>query len=322
MIEEQHIDCHQRRRHPGGEDPLRADLRDAQRRLRAPATGAISPAARRSTWARPSASSRRSRSASRARSSPCAPSTSAARRRSPTVLHRVELRGHGQDAQPQRGPQLGRRPHRDGPQHRGRRRRRRTGPSARCTASSTAPASRSTRATRSSAASASPSGTPIPVPILTEVDGTVGYEDLVDGMTITETTDESTGITKRVVIDWRASPHVGSASGDRDQGTDGKIEARARRRRPLRSCRSTRSSRSIRAPVSSGDVLARVSTESAKTRDITGGLPRVAELFEARRPKDAAIIAEKSGVDRFGRTTRTSAGSRSPLTTAPTRSST
>ena len=50
-----------------------------------------------------------------------------------------------------------------------------------------------------------------------------------------------------------------------------------------------------------GDVLARVSTESAKTRDITGGLPRVAELFEARRPKDAAIIAEKSGTIQFGR---------------------
>ena len=59
-----------------------------------------------------------------------------------------------------------------------------------------------------------------------------------------------------------------------------------------------------------GDVLARIPTESAKTRDITGGLPRVAELFEARRPKDAAIIAEISGTVQFGRTTRTSAGSR------------
>jgi DNA-directed RNA polymerase subunit beta' len=52
--------------------------------------------------------------------------------------------------------------------------------------------------------------------------------------------------------------------------------------------------------VKAGDVLARVSTDSAKTRDITGGLPRVAELFEARRPKDAAIIAEKAGVIGFG----------------------
>ena len=75
---------HQRGRHPGGEDPLGADLRDRRTASAASATGAISRAARRSTWARRSASSRRSRSASRAPSSPCAPSTSAARRRSPT----------------------------------------------------------------------------------------------------------------------------------------------------------------------------------------------------------------------------------------------
>ena len=81
-------------------------------------------------------------------------------------------------------------------------RRRRSG---RCTASSTARASRWTRATRSSAASASPSGIPIRRPIVTEVDGMVGYEDLVEGASITETVDESTGITKRVVIDWRTS---------------------------------------------------------------------------------------------------------------------
>ena len=53
--------------------------------------------------------------------------------------------------------------------------------------------------------------------------------------------------------------------------------------------------------VSAGDVIARIPTESAKTRDITGGLPRVAELFEARRPKEAAIIAETSGTVRFGK---------------------
>src|SRR5206468_5362465 len=57
----------------------------------------------------------------------------------------------------------------------------------------------------------------------------------------------------------------------------------------------------VRAKVKPGDILARISTESAKTRDITGGLPRVAELFEARKPKDAAIIAEISGTIRFGR---------------------
>src|SRR5689334_24590182 len=55
------------------------------------------------------------------------------------------------------------------------------------------------------------------------------------------------------------------------------------------------------AHVKAGDVIARIPTESAKTRDITGGLPRVAELFEARRPKEAAIIAEISGTIRFGK---------------------
>ncbi len=68
------------------------------------------------------------------------------------------------------------------------------------------------------------------------------------------------------------------------------------------SSRSTPSSRSIRARiVKAGDVIARIPTESAKTRDITGGLPRVAELFEARRPKESAIIAETSGTIRFGK---------------------
>ena len=57
----------------------------------------------------------------------------------------------------------------------------------------------------------------------------------------------------------------------------------------------------VGAKVKTGDILARISTESAKTRDITGGLPRVAELFEARKPKDAAIIAEIAGTIRFGR---------------------
>ncbi len=71
---------------------------------------------------------------------------------------------------------------------------------------------------------------------------------------------------------------------------------------PATSSRSTRSSRSIRAArCKAGDAIARVPTEGAKTRDITGGLPRVAELFEARKPKDAAIIAEISGTVRFGR---------------------
>ena len=140
-------------------------------------------------------------------------------------------------------------------------------------------------------------------PILAEVDGNVGYEDLVDGMSITETTDEATGISKRVVIDWRGSARTSDLKPALTvHGPDGKIARLARGGDaryilPVDGIISVEPGASIKA----GDVLARVSTDSAKTRDITGGLPRVAELFEARRPKDAAIIAEKAGVIGFGK---------------------
>jgi DNA-directed RNA polymerase subunit beta' len=140
-------------------------------------------------------------------------------------------------------------------------------------------------------------------PILTEVDGTVAYEDLVDGQSMTETMDESTGIAKRVVIDWRGSARTSDlrpAIAIHDRGHKVAKLARggdARWLLPVDAIIAVDPGAKVKA----GDVLARISTESAKTRDITGGLPRVAELFEARRPKDAAIIAEKSGTIQFGR---------------------
>src|SRR5215203_1171177 len=140
-------------------------------------------------------------------------------------------------------------------------------------------------------------------PILTEVDGAVAYEDLVDGQSMTETTDESTGIAKRVVIDWRGSSRTSDlrpAMVIHDKsGKVGKLGrgGEARWLLPVDAIVAADPGAKVKA----GDVLARISTESAKTRDITGGLPRVAELFEARRPKDAAIIAEKSGTIQFGR---------------------
>ncbi|MFL4991793.1 MAG: DNA-directed RNA polymerase subunit beta', partial [Microvirga sp.] len=140
-------------------------------------------------------------------------------------------------------------------------------------------------------------------PILTEIDGTVGYEDLVDGASMIESMDESTGIAKRVVIDWRGSPRTADLRpAVVIQGAGGKVAkvARggdARYLLPVDAILAADPGSKVKA----GDILARVSTESAKTRDITGGLPRVAELFEARRPKDAAIIAEKSGTIQFGR---------------------
>jgi DNA-directed RNA polymerase subunit beta' len=140
-------------------------------------------------------------------------------------------------------------------------------------------------------------------PILTEVEGTIGFEDLVEGQSISETLDESTGIAKRVVIDWRTT---GRGADLRPaivvKGKDGKVLKLARGG-DARYMLSVDGILSVDAgaKVKAGDILARVSTESAKTRDITGGLPRVAELFEARKPKDAAIIAEIAGTIRFGR---------------------
>src|SRR5215217_4587356 len=140
-------------------------------------------------------------------------------------------------------------------------------------------------------------------PILTEVDGTVGYEDLVDGASMIESMDEATGIAKRVVIDWRGSARTADLRPavvvEGKGGKPAKLArgGDARYLLPVDAILAGQPGAKVKA----GDVLARVSTESAKTRDITGGLPRVAELFEARRPKDAAIIAEKSGTIQFGR---------------------
>jgi DNA-directed RNA polymerase subunit beta' len=140
-------------------------------------------------------------------------------------------------------------------------------------------------------------------PILTEVDGTVDFEDLVEGQSMAETLDESTGIAKRVVTDWRTS----NRSQDLRpsiviKGKDGKVLKLARGG-DARYALAIDAILSVDAGehVKAGDVIARIPTESAKTRDITGGLPRVAELFEARRPKEAAVIAEVNGTVRFGR---------------------
>ena len=139
-------------------------------------------------------------------------------------------------------------------------------------------------------------------PILTEVDGVIGFEDLVENQSMAETLDESTGIAKRVVLDWRTSGRGQDLRPAMVIKKDNKI-AKLSRGGEARYQLAVDAIISVDpgAKVKSGDVIARIPTESAKTRDITGGLPRVAELFEARRPKEAAIIAEISGTIRFGR---------------------
>jgi DNA-directed RNA polymerase subunit beta' len=139
-------------------------------------------------------------------------------------------------------------------------------------------------------------------PILTEVGGTIRYEDLVEGLSVKEETDEATGIAQRVVSDWRASPRgsdlrpaLGIINGESyarlASGSD------ARSLLPVGAILSVANGDEVKP----GEIIARVPTEGAKTRDITGGLPRVAELFEARRPKDCAVIAEMDGRVEFGR---------------------
>ncbi len=140
-------------------------------------------------------------------------------------------------------------------------------------------------------------------PILSEVDGVVDYEDLVEGLSVNEQTDEITNITKRVIIDWRAHPKGNvlkpSLCVKDKKGKLLKLP-RGGEARYLMSVEAILTAEPGQ-PIKAGDELARIPLESAKTRDITGGLPRVAELFEARRPKDHAIIAEMSGTVAFGR---------------------
>jgi len=138
---------------------------------------------------------------------------------------------------------------------------------------------------------------PFTMPVITENPGIVKYVDLLDGKTLTEQVDEATGITQRVVTEYRAAAK--SKEDLRPRLTlldDGSGEAG----RYMLAAGATLSIEDG-ATVFAGDVLARVSREAAKTRDITGGLPRVAELFEARKPKENAIIAKVSGRVVFGK---------------------
>ena len=139
---------------------------------------------------------------------------------------------------------------------------------------------------------------PFTTPVITEKPGIVKYQDLIDGRTMTEATDDATGMSSRVVTENRAT--------SRSKKED------LRPRLTLLDEASGEAARYMMAPgttlsvedgqmVEAGDVLARASREAAKTRDITGGLPRVAELFEARIPKDNAIIAKVSGRIEFVR---------------------
>ena len=145
-------------------------------------------------------------------------------------------------------------------------------------------------------------------PIITEVEGKVKFTDFADGISVQKETDEITGLSSIVVIDPKQRPTAGKDMRPLitlvdDKGNDLNIagtEQAARYFLPSGAIINIEDG----GAVSVGDVIARIPQESSKTRDITGGLPRVADLFEARKPKEPAIMAEASGVVSFGKETK------------------
>jgi DNA-directed RNA polymerase subunit beta' len=144
---------------------------------------------------------------------------------------------------------------------------------------------------------------PYTLPIIAEKAGVAKFVDLVSGIAVRDETDEATGMTQKIVTDWRSAPKgndlkpeiiIVDADGEPVRNDAGN---------PVTYPMSVDAILSIEdgQDIKAGDVVARIPREGAKTKDITGGLPRVAELFEARRPKDHAIIAEIDGYVRFGK---------------------
>ena len=143
---------------------------------------------------------------------------------------------------------------------------------------------------------------PYTMPIIADKAGTIKFVDLVEGETVREVIDEATGLSSKVVMDWRQQsakqtrkPHLAlmDEKGNVFKFTNG---SEARYYLPADAVITVNNGQQV----SIGDVMAKLPRESTKTRDITGGLPRVAELFEARRPKDAAVIAEIDGRIEYG----------------------
>ncbi len=147
---------------------------------------------------------------------------------------------------------------------------------------------------------------PYTTPVIAEKDGIVNYVDLIDGVSIAETVDDATGISTKAVVDWKTQskntdlkPRITlrDAKGNVIKKAD---DNEARYYLVPDSILSVKDG----AKISAGDVIARLPKETTKTKDITGGLPRVAELFEARKAKDSAIIAENDGSVIFGKEVR------------------
>ncbi|MCH1615775.1 MAG: hypothetical protein L7S47_08680 [Acidimicrobiales bacterium] len=144
---------------------------------------------------------------------------------------------------------------------------------------------------------------PFTLPIIAEKKGTAKFVDLVIGIALRDETDDATGMTQKIVSDWRAAPK-GNELAPKIIVTDSKGEMLLKKDgNPVSYAMSVDAVLSVEdgQEIKAGDILARIPREGGRSKDITGGLPRVAELFEARRPKDHAIIAEIDGYVRFGK---------------------
>ena len=146
---------------------------------------------------------------------------------------------------------------------------------------------------------------PFTLPIVAQTDGHIIFKDLEEGVTTRQIVDDSTGLSSNIVIDWKQqakNQHLVPRVEIHDKKSDGKVLVLENG--SLASYELTTDSIILvtdKMKIKEGDYIAKIPKESSKTKDITGGLPRVAELFEARKPKDHAIIAEVSGKIKFGK---------------------
>ena len=144
---------------------------------------------------------------------------------------------------------------------------------------------------------------PFTIPVITEKAGKVELVDLINNVSVKENVDETTGIVSKVVVDWRSnSANAGLKPSIMLKDAKGK-HITYDTGKEVRYYMSVDAILTVENgdEVKVGDVIARIPRESSKTKDITGGLPRVAELFEARRPKDQALISDVDGMVEFGK---------------------
>jgi len=141
---------------------------------------------------------------------------------------------------------------------------------------------------------------PFSIPILAEVDGTIKFGDIIEGKTMQEQVDEVTGLSRKVIVEFKGGDLRPRVSIKDSKGKTAKLVSTNSAARYFLSV-GVNIVVSEGDDVRAGDILAKIPRETTKTKDITGGLPRVAELFEARKPKDFAVISEIDGAVSFGK---------------------